>query len=130
MITVIENQTTVLRKVLKSRRDLLQAVGQKWTQFQDHQQDLATKLLGAQEAIQKAALNTDRCEHVARAAASIAQLWEKHQATQADKERLHEEGRQLIVEDQANASQIQVSSSSCCYSVRILLRADKMKMKG
>ncbi|KAK3930234.1 Nesprin-1 [Frankliniella fusca] len=107
LVTALDAQAAALRTQLAARREALRAVGAHWSHFQERQQALSAQLLAAQEAVQKAQMAADRCSRLDAASAAILRLYEQHQATQADRERLHEEGRKLMAEDQANASTVQ-----------------------
>lgn len=109
LVTALDTQAAALRTQLAARREAMRAVGAHWAHFQERQQALSSQLLAAQEAVQKAQMAADRCSRLDAAAAIIVQLYDKHQATQGDRERLHEDGRKLMAEDQSNASSVQVS---------------------
>jgi nesprin-1 len=112
LINNLETQVVSLENTLSAKRDKLENLSTKWDNFRQLQQKLTEDIIVTQTALQEVTYNVDTCEKLKPAIEKISNLIEEHQKLISAKESLHEEGAELLKEDQRSMTNVQVVLSS------------------
>ena len=112
LINNLESQIVILENTLSVKRDKLENLSTKWDNFRKLQQKLTEDIIGTQTALQQITYSVDNCEKLALANEKILTLIEDHQQRIPVKETLHQEGNELLKEDQRSMTNVQVVLSS------------------
>jgi len=107
LVHELGTKADLLQAQLSNKREILEEVGARWSQFQRVQQNLSEGLLAMQGAVQETVLEVDSCDKLEQAGKNIAGLLEEHKLKQGSKDELHRQGKLLMEEDQSNMSTIQ-----------------------
>ncbi|XP_043257160.1 nesprin-1 isoform X11 [Colletes gigas] len=108
LLNDLENKAIALKNEISAKRDRLENLGARWTNFRTLQQNITEKILNTQTALQETVYNVDSCKELAPAVDKIDRLIEEHQKREQEKEVLHFEGSSLMKEDQRSTTNIQV----------------------
>ncbi|XP_032455805.1 nesprin-1 isoform X11 [Nasonia vitripennis] len=112
LINNLETQVVSLESTLNTKRDKLENLSSRWDKFRKLQQKLTEEIIGTQTALQEVTYTVDTCEKLGPAIEKITNLIEEHQQRCPAKETLHQEGAELLKEDQRSMTNVQVVLSS------------------
>lgn len=112
LINNLETQIVALETTLSAKRDKLENISTRWDNFRKLQQKITEDIIKTQTALQEETYNVDTCEKLAPAIEKISNLIEEHQQRGPARETLHQEGAELLKEDQRSVTNIQVILSS------------------
>lgn len=130
LLSNLESKAAVLKTELSAKRDKLENLGAKWDNFRKLQQKITEEILNTQTNLQDITYAVDTCEKLAPAIEKIDELIEDHQRREPEKETLHQEGDNLMKEDQRAITNIQVVVTSVdgnWEKVNELLREQRKK---
>lgn len=112
LINDLESEIISLENNLIAKRNKLENLSTKWDNFRKSQQQLTEDIVGTQTALQDITYNVDTCEKLKPAIEKISNLIEDHELRASAKEMLHEEGAELLKDDQRSMTNVQVVLSS------------------
>lgn len=130
LLNDLESKASILKTELSVKRDRLENLDAKWDNFRKLQQSITEKIASNQISSQDIICTIDFCEKLTSATEKIDDLIKDHQKRASEKEILHQEGDNLMKEDQQAITNIQMMISSIddnWEKVNELLREQKRK---
>ncbi|XP_018338972.1 PREDICTED: nesprin-1 isoform X6 [Trachymyrmex septentrionalis] len=130
LLNDLESKATALKTELSAKRNKLENLDAKWDNFRKLQQKITEEIVNTQTSLQNITYTVDTCEKLTPAIEKIDDLIEDHQRREPEKESLHQEGDNLMKEDQRAITNIQVVVSSVdgnWEKVNELLREQRRK---
>lgn len=112
LVRELEVKAVNLKSRLANKIELLQKVGAHWNHFQQLEKDISDKVMGNQGKLSEIVTKVNSCVDLEPAITQVTRLIEAHHDLQPIKDKIHEEGNQLMKEDQGNVAVIQKTLSS------------------
>lgn len=112
LVRDIEVRGVNLKSRLGNKIEVLQKLGAHWNHFQQLQKDATDNVSSTHAKLLDIVSKVTTCNALEQAVQDVSHLLDTHQAMQPLKEQLHEEGEQLMKEDQGNVTVIQKTLST------------------